>query len=74
LNPCEEYFNQLKHYIKIDKPIKFEDIKKSVVNSLKKIKKEHYKNYFLHAYDIEKLKKKSKKLSNRRKSSKKYKK
>jgi hypothetical protein len=66
LNAIEEYFNQLKHYIKIVKPILFEDIKKCIIDSIKKIKIEHYKNYFLHAYDIEKLKSK-RKTSNRRK-------
>jgi transposase len=73
LNPCEEYFNQFKHYVKMEKPIKFDDIKKCIVETLKKIKTEHYKNYFLHAYDIEKLKK-IKKVSNRKKTSKLYKK
>ncbi len=73
LNPIEEYFNQLKHYIKIVKPILFEDIKKCINESIKKIKVEHYKNHFLHAYDIEKLKS-NRKTSNRRKTSKIYKK
>lgn len=73
LNAIEEYFNQLKHYIKIVKPILFEDIEKCISDSIKKIKVEHYKNYFLHAYDIEKLKSK-RKTSNKRKTSKIYKK
>lgn len=72
LNAIEEYFNQLKHYIKLDKPLTYSDIKKSIKKSLTKIKLEHYKNYFLHAYDISKLKKDRKK-SNRRKDKKIYK-
>jgi hypothetical protein len=59
--------------IKIVKPILFEDIKKCINESIKKIKVEHYKKYFLHAYDNEKIKLK-KKTSNRRKTLKTYKK
>ena len=72
LNPCEEYFNQLKHYVKLDKPIKYEDIKKSLVESLKKIGTKHYKNYFLHACDIGQLNK-ERKTSNRSRPRKVYK-
>ena len=54
LNPIEEYFNQLKHYIKLDKPLEFEDIKRSIEKSinnleieLEKIKKIKCKqNYY----------------------------
>ena len=67
LNPIEEYFNQLKHYIKLDKPLKYEDIEKSIINSIKHIKNDNYKNYFLHSYDINKLKKKRTKSTKFRK-------
>jgi hypothetical protein len=43
------FFSQLKHYIKLDSPLKFNELKKSIKNSLKKIKKKHYKNYFLYS-------------------------
>ncbi len=72
LNAIEEYFNQLKHYIKLDKPLTYKEIKESIKNSLSKIKKEHYKNYFLHAYNISRLRKERKK-SNRRRENKIYK-
>ena len=35
-NPIEEFFNQLKHYIKLESPITFEDIEKTIKSSLKK--------------------------------------
>ncbi len=72
LNPIEEYFNQLKHYIKLDKPLTFGAIENSIIESIKKIKEVNYKNYFLHAYDMEKLKKK-KFISTKKKKLKKYK-
>ena len=55
LNPIESYFSQLKHYIKIDKEIEYKNIKKSVENSIKKITKENYKNYFYNSLDKSKL-------------------
>ena len=30
----EEYFNQLKHYITLDKPLEFIDIKRSIVKQI----------------------------------------
>ena len=56
LNPIESYFSQLKHYIKLDSKIKYNDIHKSIIKSIKKIKKENYKNYFLNSLDKSKLK------------------
>ena len=56
LNPIESYFSQLKHYIKLDSKIKYNDIHKSIKKSIKKIKKENYKNYFLNSLDKSKLK------------------
>ena len=55
LNPIEEYFNQLKHYIKLDKPLEFEDIKRSIEKSINNIKINNYNNYFLHSFYIKQL-------------------
>ena len=71
LNPIEEYFNQLKHYIKLDKPLEFEDIKRSIEKSINNIKINNYNNYFLHSFDIKQLIK-SKKISTKRKKLKIY--
>ena len=56
-NPVEGMFNQLKHYLKLNKKVlKFDEIKKEIKTAFTKIKKNNYKNYFLYAYDKEKLK------------------
>ena len=64
LNTQENYFNQLKYYIKQKQPMNYEKIKESVKYAIKNIKKEHYENYFYNAYDKKKLKTKYEK-SNR---------
>ena len=71
LNPIEEYFNQLKYYIKLDKPLEYEDIKRSIKKSINNIKINNYNNYFLHSFDIKYLIK-PKKISTKRKKLKKY--
>ncbi|XWV24794.1 transposase [Tupanvirus deep ocean] len=50
LNTIERFFNQLKHYMKLEEPMNFDQIKKSIGNSMKKIKKENYINYFKGTY------------------------
>ena len=50
LNCIEQWFNQLKHYIKLDKPMSLLKLKESLNNSINKIKEKHYKNYFIYAY------------------------
>ena len=53
-NPIEALFNQLKHYLKLNKKVlKFEGIKIEITNAFKKIKTINYKNYFLYAFDKE---------------------
>ena len=52
-NPIEQYFSQLKHYIKKESPIKFEDIKQAIVRSIEHITRTNYNNYFLHAFRAE---------------------
>jgi len=54
-NPIEQFFNQMKHYIKKESPIDFVDIKKSIERSIGKVKLENYNNYFLHAFRGESL-------------------
>ncbi len=60
----------MKHYIKLDKPITFKQLKKSLIDSVQKIKKDHYKNYFIYAYnkDYYKDNKESKKSSKHQKT------
>lgn len=45
-NPIEKFFNQLKHYMRKDEPMSYEEIKTSIKNSIKKISKKNLKNYF----------------------------
>jgi transposase-like protein/transposase len=56
-NPIEQFFSQLKHYIKKDSPISYEDIKTSIGKAMTKVKEKHLNNYFLHAFNLELLKK-----------------
>ena len=54
-NPIEQYFSQVKHYIKKESPILFADIKKIVEKSIDRVSKDNYNNYFLHAFRSETL-------------------
>lgn len=50
-NPIEEFFNQLKHYIKLESPQSFQEIVRVVHDTIRdKIKPIHLKNYFNHLY------------------------
>ena len=51
LNTIERFFSQLKHYMKLEEPMNFNEIKKSIGNSIKKIRKENYINYFKGTYN-----------------------
>jgi putative transposase len=52
-NSIEEFFSQLKHYIKKKSPNTFEDIKLTIKDIIKnKIKKEHLTNYLKHSFRI----------------------
>jgi transposase len=68
LNAIEQWFNQLKHYIKLDKPNFYAELKESLIKSVLKIKEDNYKNYFIYAYnkDYYKNKKNSKKSTKHR--------
>jgi len=59
-NPIEQYFSQMKHYLKKESPISFADIKKVVEKSIAKVKEQNYNNYFLHAFRSETLLKRRK--------------
>jgi len=51
--PIEEFFSQLKHYVRLESPQTYNEICKSIKNYIKnKIKKEHYKNYIKHMYNL----------------------
>ena len=51
LNSIEQFFNQMKHYIKLDKPKTFISLVESVKTSIDKIKQPNYENYFIYAYN-----------------------
>ena len=68
LNSIEQFFNQMKHYIKLDKPNTFTTLDGSVKSSIDKIKPSNYENYFIYAYnkDYYKNKQNNKKYTKRR--------
>ena len=68
LNSIEQFFNQMKHYIKLDKPKTFIELDGSVKSSTDKIKPTNYENYFIYAYnkDYYKNKLNNKKYTRRR--------
>lgn len=48
----EEFFNQIKHYLKLNKKVlKYDELVKEIKNAIKQVKKENYKNYFENAYN-----------------------
>ena len=49
-NPIEQYFSQMKHYVKKESPVSFADIKKVVEKSIDRVSKDNYNNYFLLAF------------------------
>ena len=52
-NSIEEFFSQLKHYIKKQSPNTYEDIDKVIKDTLQnKIQKKHLTNYLKHSYRI----------------------
>lgn len=50
-NSVEQWFSQIKHYMKLDKITNLKALKDSLKSSIKKIKEEYYKNYFIQAYN-----------------------
>jgi len=61
LNSIEQFFNQMKHYIKLDKPTTFTALDGSVKSSIDKIKPTNYENYFIYAYNKDYYKNKTNK-------------
>ena len=57
-NQIESYFSELKHYIKLDSKIEYNDLFKSIKKSIKKIKNSHYKNHFNNSLNNQKFRKK----------------
>ena len=53
LNPIEKnYFNQIKHYLKLNKKIiKYDELKEEIIKAIKNVKKENYQNYFNNTYN-----------------------
>jgi transposase len=69
LNAIENFFNQMKHYLKLYKSKNYNELTLNLKKSIKNIKKDHYKNYFIYAYnkDYYKNKQTTKKSSKHRK-------
>ena len=54
----EAYFNQIKHYLKLNKKVlKFNELKEETKKAIDKVSKENYKNYFNYAYKKDDLRK-----------------
>lgn len=50
--PIEQYFNQIKHYLRLNKKVlKYDELVIEIRNAVKQVKKENYKNYFKNAYN-----------------------
>jgi transposase-like protein len=72
--PIENYFNQIKHYLKLNKKVlKYDELNEEIKNAIKMVRKENHKNYFDNAYNKEELSKYTRKLSTRYRKPKLYK-
>jgi transposase-like protein/transposase InsO family protein len=72
--PIENYFNQIKHYLKLNKKVlKYNELNEEIKNAIKMVRKENYKNYFNNAYNKEGLRQYTRKLSTRYRKPKTYK-
>lgn len=73
-NPIEQYFNQIKHYLKLNKKVlKYDELLVEIKNAIKQVKKENYKNYFENAYNKDAYKDYVKKDSTLKRKPKNYK-
>lgn len=59
LNPIENLFSQLKHYMKEKVPMNEKEVREAIEYAIGKISKKHLINYFLNAYNPELLNKKN---------------
>lgn len=74
-NAVESWFNQFKHYFKLDSShLSFESLKNHISNVIIKIPSRHYKSYIKYAYESKDIRKYTPKHSTRRKTPKNYKK
>jgi len=74
LNCIEQWFNQVKHYMKIYKSNDFPELNSNLKKSINNINKNNYKNYFIYAYNKDLYKTlKRKKLSTKHRTLKIYK-
>lgn len=70
----EQYFNQIKTYLKKDRNVEnFQQLNKNITREIQKVKSINYKNYFTYAYNMSKDVELKRKLSSRRKKLKNYK-
>jgi len=54
----DAYFNQIKHYLKLNKKVlKFNELKEKTKKAINKVSKENYKNYCNNAYKKDDLRK-----------------
>lgn len=51
LNPIEQFFNQLKHYMRDKIPMNEKEVREAIDYAMTRIDKIHLTNYFLNAYD-----------------------
>jgi transposase len=73
-NPIEQYFNQIKYYLKLNKKVlKYDELVIEIKNAIKQVKKENYKNYFENAYNKDAYKDYVKKDSTLKRTPKNYK-
>ena len=54
-NAIENWFSQLKHYLKKDGVLNYRDLQRSVRSAIRRIRPEHYLNYIKSDLRIEKL-------------------
>ena len=70
----EQYFNQVKTYLKKDRNVEnFQKLEKNVEKAIDKVKPESYKNYFEYAYNLKEGYELKRKPSTRRRKLKIYK-
>jgi predicted AAA+ superfamily ATPase len=56
-SPIEICFNQIKHYLKLNKNVlKYDELNNEIKDAIHNVKKENYVNYFNYAYKKENLK------------------
>ncbi len=73
-NVIENWFNQIKYYLKLDKKVlKYNELAIEIKNAIKQVKKENYKNYFNNAYNKDAYKDYVKKDSTLKRKPKNYK-